>query len=44
MSLGERWFTMETSPTERWALFKLEKELEATLLFEHGEDCRANPL
>ena len=44
MSPGERWFTMETSPAERRALFWLEKELEATLLFEHGGSCRANPL
>lgn len=44
MSLGERRFTMETSLVERLALFRLEKELEATLLFEHGGDYRANPL
>lgn len=44
MSSGECWFTMETSPAERQALFRLEKELEATLLFEHGGDCRASPL
>ena len=35
---------METSLAERRALFRLEKELEATLLFEHGGDCRASPL
>ena len=28
---------------ERRALFRLEKELEATLLFEHGGEYRANP-
>ena len=44
MSPGEHWFTMETSPAERRVLFRLEKELEATLLFEHGGSCRANPL
>lgn len=44
MSPGERWFTMETSPVERRALFQLEKELEVPLLFEHGGSCRASPL
>lgn len=41
---GERWFTMETSPAERRALFRLEKEMEATLMFEHGGSRRANQL
>jgi len=44
MSPGERWFTMETSSAELRALFRIEKELEATLLFEHEGDYRANPL
>lgn len=43
MRPGERWFTMENSPAERRALSRLEKELEATLLFEHGGEHRANP-
>ena len=43
MSRGERWFTMENSLAERRALFRLEKELEATLLFEHGGEHRASP-
>ena len=44
VSLGEGWFTMETSPAECQALFRLEKELEAILLFEHGGSYRASPL
>ena len=36
VSLGERWFNQETSTVEQRALFRLEKELEATLRFEHG--------
>ena len=43
MSRGEHWFIMENSPVERRALSTLEKELEATLLFEHGGEYRANP-
>ena len=43
MSPSERWFTMENSPAERRALSRLEKELEATLLFEHGGEYRASP-
>ena len=43
MSPSERWFTMENSPVERRALSRLEKELEATLLFEHGGEYRSNP-
>lgn len=44
MSLGERWFTMETSSAEHQALFRLQKELEATFLFEHRGRCRASSL
>lgn len=40
---GERWFTMENYSAERRALFRIEKELEATLLFEHGGEYRASP-
>lgn len=38
---GERWFNLETYPAERRALFHLEKEMEATLMFEHGGSQRA---
>ena len=41
---GESWFTMETSPTKRQALFRLEKEMETILLFEHRGSCKAIPL
>ena len=44
MSLGECWFTMETSSAERQPLLWLEKELEATLLFEHEGSCRSSPV
>lgn len=44
VNLGERWFIMETSLTERRALFCLEKEMETTLLFEHGGSRRASQL
>ena len=44
MSPGEQWFTMENSSAECRALSRLEKELEATLLFEHAGEHRANPL
>lgn len=43
MSPGECWFTMENSLAERRALFRIKKELEATLLFEHGGEYRAIP-
>lgn len=43
MSPGERRFTMENSIAEHRALFRLKKELEATLLFQHGKKYRANP-
>ena len=36
ISPGERWFNQETSPDEQRAMFQLERELEATLKFEHG--------
>ena len=42
MSPGERWFTMENSPAECRALSRLEKELEAPLLCEHGGEYRAS--
>ena len=41
---GEHWFTMETSSVEQQALFHLEKEMEATLMFEHGGSRRASQL
>lgn len=44
VNLGERWFTMETSPVERQAMFHLEKETEATLIFKHGGSRRASQL
>lgn len=43
MSPGECWFTMENSSAERRALLRLEKELEATLLFEHRGEYGASP-
>lgn len=42
MSPGEQWFTMENSLVERRDLSRIEKEIEATLLFEHGGEYRAN--
>ena len=44
VSPGEQWFNQETSMVERRALFCLEKELEATLKFEHGRRQQASPL
>lgn len=44
VNLGERWFNLETSSSERRALFRLEREMEATLMFEHGESRRASQL
>lgn len=41
---GEHWFNQETSPAERRAMFWLERELEATLKFEHGGGQQASPL
>ena len=43
MSPSEGWITMENSLVKRRALPRLEKELEATLLFEHGGEYRASP-
>lgn len=34
--LGENWFQLENSIEETWVLMRLEGELNATLLFEHG--------
>ena len=33
---GEWWFNLQTTPAERRALFCLEREIDATLMFEHG--------
>jgi hypothetical protein len=41
---GEPWFNLETSSSEWWDLFRLEREMEATLMFEHGGSRRANQL
>lgn len=41
---GEHWFTMETPLVKCRALFCLEKEMEATLMFEHGGSHRASQL
>ena len=30
----ECWFNMETMPVERHALFRLEREMDATLMFQ----------
>ena len=37
---GEAWFNQENSVAERHSMLRLERELEATLTFEHsdGED------
>ena len=44
VSSGEHWFNQETSTTERRAMFWLERELEATLKFEHGGRQQVSPL
>lgn len=36
--LGETWFRNENSTTERKSLSQLERELEAALSFEHGDE------
>lgn len=41
---GERWLDLETSSVERRALFRLEREMDATLMFEHGGGLRASQL
>ena len=41
---GERWFNLETSPAEWHALFHLEWEMDATLMFEHRGNQRASQL
>ena len=41
---GERWFNLETSPAERRALFHLEREMDATLLFKYRGNRRASQL
>ena len=35
-NLGEQWFNMENSQAECRSLFHLERELDVTLQFEHG--------
>ena len=37
-NLGEQWFNRENSQTEHWSLFCLERELDTTLRFEHGDE------
>ena len=44
VNLGERWFNLETSPTERRALFHLERETDTTLMFKHGGNWRESQL
>ena len=36
VSPGECWFNQETMPAELRAMFQLEREMDATLKFEHG--------
>jgi hypothetical protein len=43
-NLGEHWFNLETSPVKRRVLFQLEREMDATLTFEHGGGLRASQL
>ena len=43
MRPGEHCFTIKNSTAKHRALFKLKKELESTLLFEHGGEYKANP-
>ena len=44
VNLGECWFNMETMSAERHALFRLEREMDATLMFEHGGGKKASQL
>ena len=39
VSLGEHWFNQETTSAERWAMFRLEREMDATLM-NMAEDSR----
>ena len=41
---GECWFNLETSSVERRALFRLEREMDATLMFEYGGSQRESQL
>lgn len=41
---GERWFNLENSQAERRLLLRLEHELDASLLFEHGGGPRVRQL
>ena len=40
---GEQWFKRENSQAEQWSLFRLERELEAMLRFEHGDGSGGGP-
>ena len=42
--LGKRWFSLEHSPSEICSLTRLKREMNSSLLFEHGGEQRANPL
>ena len=44
VNLGEHWFNMETMLAERRALFRLEQQMDATLMFEHGRRQKASQL
>ena len=41
---GERWFNLENSYAERCSLLRLKRELDASLIFEHGGGQRASQL
>lgn len=36
-NVGQQWFNRENSQAERQSLFRLERELDVTLRFEHGD-------
>lgn len=41
---GERWYNLKNSSVERRSLFRLERELDASLRFEQGGGQNASPL
>ena len=43
-NLGERRFNLENSSAERRSLHRLEREMNSSILFEHGGGQRASPL
>ena len=40
---GEQWFKQENSQAKQQSLFCLERELDATLCFEHGDGSGGGP-